>query len=445
MCRQTLPALVIVCLSLIAIPQAPAQTRREKILGDRDKVVAEGFWIYNDLAAGLEQARKSGQPLLVALRCLPCEECVKLDEELIEQHEEVRPLLQKFVRVRLVAANHLDLSLFQFDTDQSFTVFFLNSDGTVYGRFGTRSDQIQWADDVSIDGLARAMEGALTLHAGYPANRRLLAAKRGPAPEFAVPEDFPLWKGKYGPRLNYEGNVERSCIHCHMVGDAARQLARDRTGRLPEELLFPYPHPRALGVALDPRERARVLRIEPESPAARAGLYPDDELLSLNGQPLLSIADVQWVLHRTPASGGRIAVVLRRGGQEQELEWMLAPGWRRHDDIAWRASSWELRRMALGGLYVKPLDEDTRSQQKLESDRQGLYVEHVGQYAPHDQAHKAGFQKGDVIVSFDGQSGFRRETDLLAYALNDVPVDRTVEVVVERQGERRQLKLKMQR
>ena len=52
------------------------------------------------------------------LRCIPCEECVKLDDEIIDKHPRVRPLLDKFVCVRIVSTNGLDLSLFQYDTDQ---------------------------------------------------------------------------------------------------------------------------------------------------------------------------------------------------------------------------------------------------------------------------------------------------------------------------------------
>ena len=137
--------------------------------GDRARVEAEGFWIYNDLPKGLAEAERTGKPLVVALRCIPCEECVKLDDELVDKDTRVRPLLEKFVRVRVISTNGLDLSTFQFDTDQSFTVFLLRADGTIYGRFGTRSDRTEWADDVSIEGLAKALEGALELHEGPPA------------------------------------------------------------------------------------------------------------------------------------------------------------------------------------------------------------------------------------------------------------------------------------
>src|SRR5262245_14712065 len=112
------------CLTLAGA--AAAQTREEKVRRDRQKVEADGFWIYNDLAQGLTEARRKGWPLLVTLRCVPCEECVKLDEDLVHQDPRLRPLLEQFVRVRLVSTNGLDLSLFQFDTDQSFAAFLLH-------------------------------------------------------------------------------------------------------------------------------------------------------------------------------------------------------------------------------------------------------------------------------------------------------------------------------
>ena len=104
---------------------------------------------------GLRRGEKTGKPMIVILRCIPCVECVKLDDDLVNQDPRVRTLLEKFVCVRIVSTNGLDLSLFQYDYDQSFATFFLNADGSIYGRFGTRSHRTSWADDVSINGLAR--------------------------------------------------------------------------------------------------------------------------------------------------------------------------------------------------------------------------------------------------------------------------------------------------
>ena len=107
------------------------KTREQQVREDRAKVEAEGFWIYNDLDKAFVEAKRTGKPLLVVLRCIPCHECVKLDDELVDQDPVIRPLLDKFICVRQVSTNGLDLDTFQFDTDQSFAVFMLNGDGTI--------------------------------------------------------------------------------------------------------------------------------------------------------------------------------------------------------------------------------------------------------------------------------------------------------------------------
>ncbi|MEY4178398.1 MAG: hypothetical protein RLY70_1972 [Planctomycetota bacterium] len=438
---------VILALLLAAVPMTPAmvaaQTREQKVRQDKAKVEADGFWIYNNLAKGIEEAKSSGKPLVVVLRCIPCEECVKLDDDLVDNDTQLRPLLERFVRVRIVSTNGLDLSLFQFDTDQSFAVFMLNAAGDIYGRYGTRSDQKEWANDVSIAGLGKALEGALALHKAYPANRAELAGKRGVAPEFSVPEQFPTLRGKYGPKLDYEGNVVRSCIHCHQIGDAQRAHHLQKDGAIPDRVLFPYPHPKAIGLVMDPQERALVKRVEAGSPAAAAGFAAGDVITRMEGQPLLSIADIQWVLQQVPADGGQVSAEVTRGGRASKtsLTLELPAGWRRQDDIAWRASSWELRRHALGGLYLRTLDAEGRESLRVGSGQMALRAQHVGEFSPHDRAKRAGFRKGDVVVSFDGRKDFLRETDLLAYALELAKTGKQVQVEIVREGKPLRLQL----
>jgi len=432
---------IALVIGLVQSSAAIAQTREQKVRGDKAKVEAAGFWIYNDLPKAVSEAKSSGKPIVVVLRCIPCEQCVKLDDDLVDQDERLQSLLEKFVRVRVVSTNGLDLSLFQFDTDQSFAVFLLNADGTIYGRFGTRSDQTHWADDVSLEGLAKALEGALALHKDYPNNKATLAAKKGPAPDFPVPEKFPLLKDKYGSQLNYEGNVVQSCIHCHQIGDAQRQFHREKSGALPEQVLFPYPHPKAVGLILDPKGRATVLRVEEGSPAAKAGFRAGDVIESLEGQPLLSLADVQWVLHHVSPDGGSVKAAVNRAGKVAEVTLALPKGWRQKDDIAWRASSWELRRRGLGGMFLKNVSAELRTERKLPAEGMALRIEHVGQYAPHNRAQQAGFRKDDVLVSFNGRKDLARETDLLAYSLNELKPGTTVPVEILREGKPLTLKL----
>jgi hypothetical protein len=433
---------IVCCVGFCSLASsAGAQTREEKVRNDRKKVEAEGFWIYNDLAKGFDEAKKSGKPLLVVLRCIPCEECVKLDDELIDQNPRVRPLLDKFVCVRLISTNGLDLSLFQFDTDQSFAVFLLNADRTIYGRFGTRSARKEWEGDVSVAGLAGAMEGALDLHRRYPEVKGSLAAKTGPAPDFPSPEKYPQLSGKYGRELNYSGNVVQSCIHCHQIGDAQRDHFRKQPGGIPDNVLFQYPHPKILGLILDPTQRAVVKSVAKGSLSEAAGFQAGDSIESLEGQPLLSIADVQWVLHHAPADGATLKAVVRRGADSKPLELKLPSGWRKQDDLAWRASTWMLRRTATGGIFSKPLSDEERLALKIPAGTMALRVEHVGQFSPHDAAKRAGVVKGDILVSFDGQTNLLRETDVLVWSLEHRKPGETVELVIVRDGQRKTLSL----
>ena len=63
--RISLAALV--CLAA-ARPQDPDKERLRHALGDTELV---GTWIYDDLDAGYAEAKKSGKPLMVVLRCVP--------------------------------------------------------------------------------------------------------------------------------------------------------------------------------------------------------------------------------------------------------------------------------------------------------------------------------------------------------------------------------------
>lgn len=412
---------VLVALVLTTPLAAQNPTREQKVRDDKKKVEAEGYWIYNDLATATAEAKKANKPLVVVLRCIPCDECVKLDDDLVNSDPVLRPLLDQFVRVRIVGTNGLDLSLFQFDTDQSFAVFLLNADGTIYGRFGTRSHRTNWVGDVSIKGLAKALQGTLELHAKFDAVKPSLAVKRGPAPEVPTPEQFPSFQNKFTSRLDYAGtNVVKSCIHCHQISDARLEYHREKSGSIPENILFPYPHPKSIGLTFDPNECAMVKEVGAGSVAAKAGFQSGDAIRTLAGQPLLSIADLQWVLHNVPASGGGIQAEVQRDGRTVTIPLTLESGWRRAGDISWRASTWGLRRMVTGGILFEEVDGK-------------LLAKHVGEYGAHAAAKNAGVKKGDTLSSFDGKE-FSRESDLLHHALTKRKIGDKVPVVFERAG-----------
>lgn len=435
--------LILVGVSLWLGDVARAQEREKKVRNDRQSVEEAGYWIYNDLPRGIAEAKKTGKPLVVAIRCIPCEACAQLDAQIVDRDPAVRKLLDQFVCVRIVHANGLDLALFQYDYDQSFAAFMLNSDGTIYGRFGTRSHETESARDVSVEGFVQALAGALELHRQFPGNKAALQAKRGPAPPFAVPEESPSLKGRYGSALDYQGNVVKSCIHCHQVGEALRLVYREAGKPVPDQVLFPYPLPDLVGLTLDPTARARVAGVSPGSSAAKDGYRPGDELLVLAGQPLLSIADVQWVLHNAGDSGSLPAEVLR-DGKRIELPLTLPSGWRRNGNISWRATSWDLRKMTTGGMRLDDLPPDARRAAGLGEDVLALRARHVGEYGAHAAAKNAGFLKGDILVEIDGSSRRLSESQMMAGLVNSRRPGDKIPVVVLRDDKRIRLELPMQ-
>src|SRR5262245_52365321 len=258
--RSLLSAAVCSLVFLVTLALAQERKTRDMLVrDDRSHVEGDGFWIYNDLPKALNIAKESGKPLLVVFRCIPCEACAKLDTDIVERDPAVRELLGKFVCVRIVQANHMDLALFQYDYDQSLAMFFMNADKTIYGRYGTRSHQRESKDDVSLEGFAKALTAALKVHQGYPGNAKDLEGKRPQdKPAFPVPEEYAQLRGKYTAKLNYDAKVAQSCIHCHQVGEAQRQEFRAAGKPLPEKLLFPYPNPKILGLIMNPKEKATV-------------------------------------------------------------------------------------------------------------------------------------------------------------------------------------------
>jgi hypothetical protein len=437
-----LAMIVTIALAECLMAQQP-KTRDQLVQEDLENFGAVDAWIYNDLDRGFETARQTGKPLLVVFRCIPCHACAQLDQSIVERDLRVQSLLDQYVCVRVVHANGMDLGLFQFDYDQSFAAFIMSGDKTIYGRYGTRSHQTRSEDDVSLEGFAEALEAGLAIHADYPANKVELAGKqRRSQPRYGTPEQFPQL-AKYGAKLDYEGKVAASCIHCHQVGESLRDVLRDEGQLIPDEVLFPYPHPKVLGLMMDPKHRATVARVEGDSAAERAGIRVGDELMELEGQPLLSIADVQWVLHNT-GDEGSLALKVRRNGELEELKLQLESGWRTRGDISWRATSWALRRMTTGGLLLKDLPHEQRSSRGLSDEALALVVEHVGEYGDHAHAKRQGFLKGDVLVSVGGHSEQMRESDLFALLVNK-HVGERVPITVLRGQEKVELNLTMQK
>ncbi len=90
----------------------------------------------------------------------------------VPSDDELQSLLDQFVCVRLVQMHGVDLYKFQFDGALSLAIFFMNPDGTVYGRYGSRSGLRELSDrEISLAGFKKSLRGAVDLHEKYTKDR----------------------------------------------------------------------------------------------------------------------------------------------------------------------------------------------------------------------------------------------------------------------------------
>ncbi|MBG85635.1 MAG: hypothetical protein CMO80_01890 [Verrucomicrobiales bacterium] len=413
--NRLVPSLILVA----ALPLC-AQTVKDRegaVRGDREKMSGNSRWIYNDVEAGFAEARRTGKPLMVVLRCVPCMACMGIDEEVLTENRELKSLMDQFVRLRIINANSLDLSRFQFDYDLSFSTLFFNGDGTVYGRYGSWEHQHD-SQNRATETFRRALEGALGLHRRFPSNRDSLRGKQGGPFPYKRPVEMPILSGKYDLHLNWKGNVVKSCVHCHQIGDSIRLDHRNRKEAIPSKWIYPYPALEVLGVETDSKDFLKVSGITPGTPASRSDLKPGDRIESLDSQPLISTADIAWALHEA-AERGRLAVTWTRGTQSLSGNISLKAGWLSATDISDRVGTWPMRAMA-------------------------LYVKHLGRYGKHGAAMRAGFLKHDVLIGLDGKSDRTTESRLIGEVLLHHQGGRRITAIVLRGKRRLDLELPIQ-
>ncbi len=441
--KRLWPVLTLGLTLIASLCDLNAQERELKVRGDQAKILKEGFWTYNNLPKGMEQAKTSGKPLLVIFRCIPCEACAQLDAAVIEDNPSVRKWLTQFVPVRIVHTNGMDMNKFQFDYDQSWAAFVMHADGTIIGRYGTRSHQTESDQDVSLEGFLDSLNVALQLHKDFDRIRPQLQAKTGPEAPVARPELFPALKTKYGSELDYEGKVVQSCIHCHQVGEALRDYYRLSGKTVPTEVMYPYPNPKILGLVMDPKKARTVKTIATGSAAEAAGLKAGDQVVTCEGQPIISTADLQWVLHRI-GDKQELTLEVVRGDKPMPIALKLPKGWRETEDISWRATSWALRRMVTGGLRLESMSDEDRKTLKLDDSAVGLRVKHVGQFNAHAAAKRAGFKEGDILIKVGDVTGLKTESQLFAALVKAYKPGQSIAVDVQRGDKRIELQLPIQ-
>jgi serine protease Do len=214
------------------------------------------------------------------------------------------------------------------------------------------------------------------------------------------------------PQLEKEGAVTRGWL-----GVAVQDLTPD----LGEALGLPA------------REGAIVTDVTEDTPAAAAGLQPDDVIVSVDGQPI----DSSRALTRTVAlkrPGTELTLSLFRGGKKEEARATLGT---RPDleGVASRAPPDALEMPPDERVGLGLADMDARLARAQGLPRSGALVTDV---EAGSVAERAGLAPGMVVVEADGQP-VRRASDLMQ-ALSEVEPGESVLLRVVSPGGRRALR-----
>jgi hypothetical protein len=333
--------------------------------------------------------------------------------------KEIADVAREFVLLRVTSMRDVNLSVFDFDYDLTWMGFFVSPELKVLGRYGSRDAESADAR-VSLAGLRRAMTAALEKHR---------ANEKRPLPRQVIGtqtvEDFPAVK-----RL-----PAKACVHCHQVYEFRREYLQSK-GAWGKEDYWVYPLPENVGLTFDVDRGNLVARVADGSPADRLGLRKSDEIVSVGGKPVASIADFQWGLQQGPQKG-TLEISWRRNGDEKRGELELPAGWR-ETDLSWR---WSLRSLD-PPPWVQGEDLSARERKELGlgekqlAFRQGPFLS-----APAEQA---GIRHNDVIVAIDGKSPELTARQFGAYVRLNYKVGDRVTYTVLREGKRVEIPLRLQ-
>ena len=304
-------------------------------------LAGEVIW-RTDFDSALAEAKSSKRPMLVTWRCLPCKQCAAFDKDVLEGGPEMSPLLKQFVTVRMTDAAQLDERYFPYrgyqDLDLSWWGYLLSPEGKLYSVFGGK-DHVSDTTRISTAAFANTMQRVLAHH--YDPRRPAWGSCEGPVPDASKPKRTPRDIRTFGAFEKARPWMEKqTCVHCHQVGDILHFDSMQRGSFDLKKYTQAWPLPENVGIHLDRDDGLLVTKVEPGSPAAKAGLRAGDRLGMASGHKLYGQADFRGALHRSEYGATTIDIAYSRDGAVQLAELKTADDWRAGEN-AWRKSVYE--------------------------------------------------------------------------------------------------------
>src|SRR5690348_9112049 len=97
--------------SVLSASGEAVKDREGAVRKDRAVMENDARWIYNDFERAFAEGKKTGKPVLIVMRCVPCLACAGIDAQVLEEPT-LAPLLDQFVCARVINANAIDLAKF---------------------------------------------------------------------------------------------------------------------------------------------------------------------------------------------------------------------------------------------------------------------------------------------------------------------------------------------
>ena len=294
------------------------------------------------------------------------------DKDIIE-------LSKEFVLLRMTFLRGVNIALFEFDYDMTWMSFFLDADGRVISRYGSR-DSTSADSHNTAEGLRNAMGEVLVAHQEDATKPK--APYKMPQKTLA---DIPAYNRMYG----------NSCGRCHMANEAIWEQQR-ADGVMKPGAFYLYPLPENIGIKLDLAKTNKIKTILPNSIAEKYDLRVGDLVRQANGVRVITTADVQFVLDKLDTKS-TLTLDLDRKGKAVQVALELSGNWRA-SDVSWRKS---IRMRSNQNSFTRNLFQ----LKPVEKDELGIPRERIA-FRLNDSlgdVQKAGFLKNDIIIALDGK------------------------------------------
>ena len=301
--------------------------------------------------------------------------------------------------MRVTNINDIDLNLYPFDYDLTMAVLLAHEDGTVYHRYGGRTDVSPMFMETLLDIMKRGLES----HRAYEQSK---SPPKRTAPETVTELVESQLRGKMNPI--------HGCYHCHYVREA--RLYRDAKARhwTPDQF-WTWPPSERLGLVMNQHRQYVVEEVLPGTLAESAGFKPGDVLVALDGARTLTKYDVQWVLENLPHEQVDLPWRAERDGAFREGVMSLPAAWKVGDphEYSWRVNNVYTQHMRKI-LPTPGLMGDALSAEELGalpvSSPFGLRVTGL-----NGGTHLAGVRLGDVVLDAGQSEPFAKLEDFYKY------------------------------